>query len=646
MIKIKLNECVGCNSCIRACPANEANIAKYDESGKLIIDINDERCIKCGECIHACAHNARYFTDDTNEFISDLKRGTSICVIVAPAVKIAFDGNWRHAMGYLQSIGAKGVYDVSYGADICTWAHIRLLEKNPNANIISQPCAAIVNYITHYKPELIKSLSPIHSPMLCTAIWIKKYLGMKCKIAAISPCVAKKDEFNETGLVDYNVTMEGFRKFLLENNIQLPVKKFSSFEFEHAQGWEGAIYPRPGGLRDNLLIHKPGLRIINSEGAKKVYEDFNSYVKADQKNLPTVFDVLNCEFGCNSGPAVGQKYDCFKMGDVMFAVEGHTRNLRKKNTRPARFNKPQIDLQFAEFDKTFRLDDFMRTYKPAASMRKQISNTEIEQVFAKLGKVTHQDKHFDCHACGFENCTGMAKAIASGLNVHENCNRYVINKVKLESEKVANINTVVKGLTGELEEAFTILLESIGGVKSQAVDIEELGNLSDTNMETMAAKMEDLAALEFMIQSSINAITSSVGNYNKMTTDVGNIANKINLLSLNASIEAARAGEAGRGFAVVASNIRSLSDESKVSVGSAKDNDNEISMSLEQINGVASDLNKYILELADAASHTQQLVHSTRTNSHEIVRNVEVVRGMSLEMMHAIKELKEYLSQE
>lgn len=641
IIGLKKEKCVGCNACVRACPAGDANIAHIDDEGILRIEIDDSKCIKCGACITACSHNARYFQDDIDQFLSDLKAGQEIAVIAAPSIKIAFEGNWRHALQWLQNQGVKGIYDVSYGADICTWAHLRYIEKHPDAKLISQPCAAVVNYIQHHKPELLPHLSPIQSPMMCIAIYMRKVLGFKGKIAAISPCIAKIDEFHETGnIINYNVTMEHLRQYFEENNINLPaIKVYSNFEFDDRQGLEGAIYPKPGGLMKNLLIHSPEMEIVTSEGTDKLYKDLDRYSSESTRWLPTVFDVLNCENGCNGGPATGVHYNCFTMNDIMHDVERYARKIRKANT-----TKKGIDKQFDEFDKNLNINDYMRTYKSFAANSNKVTEAEIEKAYLQLDKHTDMEKSFDCHSCGFKSCREMAIAIARGINEKENCHQYMMKSIRNERQKVDSVNNEVLAMNNELVEIFGRLTDNILKVTKETAIIRDIGKSSSSEMANVAEYMNDLKVLNESISGSLEHINSSVKQYNVMTQDVEKISGKINLLSLNAAIEAARAGEAGRGFSVVASNIRELSESSRASVGNAKENDESIQSAINEVNHIVRKFSDTTTELLEAVQISIDNVNKTTEKSTMIEESMNTVSLIAKRVQEVIEQTNKILN--
>ena len=244
LIIVKPEKCVGCNSCVRTCPAPEANITKMLEDGRFITTVNPDRCIACGECVRNCAHGARDYIDDTEEALAAIHKEKMI-VLATPAIKSTFPDKWKGILNWFRKQGQL-IYDVSFGADICTWAHLRAIQKKTVGNVVTQPCAAIVKYIETYQPKLLKNLSPIHSPIMCGVVYIKKYLQRMNKIIVLSPCIAKKNEFMETGLVEYNVTFQKLEEFFEKNHVVIPPDHPGDFkyDFEGEQGQVGAIYPR------------------------------------------------------------------------------------------------------------------------------------------------------------------------------------------------------------------------------------------------------------------------------------------------------------------------------------------------------------------------------------------------------------------
>ena len=128
-VLIKTNDnCIGCNRCISTCPAPGANIAK-EVDGKNRIIVDNEKCIACGSCVEACVHGAREYEDDTERFIEDLKKGTKISLLLAPAFKADYINDYERILGELKALGVNRVISISFGADITTWAYINYIQR-------------------------------------------------------------------------------------------------------------------------------------------------------------------------------------------------------------------------------------------------------------------------------------------------------------------------------------------------------------------------------------------------------------------------------------------------------------------------------------------------------------------------------------
>lgn len=512
IIKTEENLCRGCNKCVFSCPVH-ANRAQYiDDQNKVFID--SDRCIQCGACTQICDHNARDYEDDTELFFSRLKSGDKISVLVAPAVRTNFK-EYKRLISFLRKSGVRLIYDVSFGADITTWAYLKAIQVKKIPTMIAQPCPVIVSYIQKHRTDLIPYLAPIQSPAMCAAIYLRKYKDVGDDLAFLSPCIGKKIEFtdpNTFGHVKYNVTIAKLKKYLQDNHINL--MNYPSDEFDNKPCDLGFAFSRPGGLRENVEYYTDGTAWVKQvEGIQEAVEYLEQYKKRvrTKHQTPLLVDILNCSNGCNIGTGTDRDV---QLDDIDYITNRQKAMFMKE--KPA----AQDSISFAEFDQMLSLEDFWRDYTDCSKQVQNVPPQQIENVFLQLGKSTPESRNINCFSCGYGSCLEFADAVAIGNNDMRNCINY--SRHKLRSGK----------------EEFDTIFESL------EIRVAQI----DSNLE--------------MIKAS--------------SADLNKISLQTKIISINASIESARAGEAGKAFSVVASEIKDLAEKSEKIVDANLTSQNQI----------------------------------------------------------------------
>ena len=454
VIRVVEDKCVNCHACIAACPVKFCN----NGSGRFV-QIDANTCIGCGACISACTHGAREGLDDTERFLRDVGGGTRMVAIVAPAIAASFPDTWLNINGWLKSLGVEAIFDVSFGAELTIKSYLEHVRQNRPKTVIAQPCPAIVTYVEMYRPELLPHLAPAHSPMLHTIRMIHEFYPeyRYHKTVVISPCLAKRREFDEAGLGDYNVTFARIQEHLQQHHIRL--QSYPAVDYDNPPAERAVLFSTPGGLMRTAMREAPGIEenIRKIEGSHVIYKYLDELPPMiAQDRVPLVIDCLNCELGCNGGTGTTCQHK--PQDEVEWLIEQRSKKARADYARQdggelsGAGGEGRQDVQGvgaspdastghnrlrAYVDQHWKPGLYDRRYANLSaniSLRTP-SDAEVATIYREQLKKESEQDELNCGACGYGSCRRMATALFNGLSKVEHC--AVFQQKQLQEEELA-----------------------------------------------------------------------------------------------------------------------------------------------------------------------------------------------------------------
>ena len=274
--------------------------------------------------------------------------------------------------------------------------------------------------------------------------------------------------------------------------------------------------------------------------------------------------------------------------------------------------------------------------------------------------------------------------MSDSLNNMFESNREVISKISDGSVQVSETSTGLASMANELSGQFSSIQSNISGVNDAMMSSGAATEEVNASVEEVNASVHQLAAetektsteaadikqrakeiekesrqahdyaISIAEQREADLIEANekakiVDQIGTLADTIAEIADQINLLSLNASIEAARAGDAGKGFAVVASEINKLASSTSEAVEQIRETIDGVQDAFGTLSSSSGELLGFIKDtvtpdydkFVGLAKQYGEDADSFGGSSENIAQMVENIRASMEEVSKAIQNIAE-----
>jgi len=251
-------------------------------------------------------------------------------------------------------------------------------------------------------PFLAKVLTPAQ-----THCRLLKQEDPDCFTVFIGPCIAKKQEADDSPFIDVALTYDELREWMAEKHQEIPDRMP-----DETEGKRSRLYPATGGiLRTTEPV--PGYRRVAIDGVDNCRMAFS---ELERGNIDHVFiEMSACEGSCINGPCIREHRERRVKGTLRvdtFAGDGR-------------------------FDVSDTPQDLTRAFAFKGGRTITFGNDAINAMLTKMGK-TSPEKELNCGSCGYPTCREKAVAILEGKAELEMCLPFLKEKAESFSDTIIN----------------------------------------------------------------------------------------------------------------------------------------------------------------------------------------------------------------
>lgn len=261
-------------------------------------------------------------------------------------------------------------------------------------------------------------------------------------------------------------------------------------------------------------------------------------------------------------------------------------------------------------------DELQQAQQRLVTLQRVLHQIHVEgqspaQAVAQWGNTWQDDPEWQALMAPLQSSQEQLVASVQGMTQVVDRNSTTLAELAWQAKSISEAMNMLAASGTQAASASQTLSENAIQVSQQATQVGALARQAQDNsrqgqveLQQTMTSMRTMGAHTQEVSGSITRLQDSSRKIEHMAQLIREIADKINLLSLNAAIEAARAGEHGRGFAVVAQEVNNLAEKT---FNATQEIDATVSGILSETGHAVHSINTLLTDVQDNVQHIDQV---------------------------------------